>query len=347
MASDFWRPLRDLYRVENRVENAAHTPLAIIGMACRFPGADDLDQYLQLVKEGRSAVAEIPPERFNRDLHYDPRKGVRGKSYTSIACLVNYRPVDTRRCPLTEEQITTSDIAHLTMCEVASEACYHAGLDPFRMPRLRVGVYVGHTKGSGLGGEIAYATLIEQTAQYLREVGGFDEMVQGQTDAVIREIIASVRHRYPQRDEHGNPDLAGFHAAGLISKALSLDGPFMSVNAACASSLQALAIGARSLQLGQIDMAIIGGASYCKVDSLIMFSHAQSVSATGSRPFDAEADGLVTGEGYAAILIKTLSRALADNDRADSRPDHAGGPHHRDGAAGSDLHAPDGDRQRT
>jgi acyl transferase domain-containing protein/NAD(P)-dependent dehydrogenase (short-subunit alcohol dehydrogenase family) len=297
------------------MEGAADIPLAVIGMACHLPGADDLEQYWQLVKGGHSAAGEIPPERFDRDLYYDPKKGVHGKSYTSIACLVNYRSVDTRRCPLTEEQIATSDIAHVTMCEVACEACYHAGLDPFHMPPVKCGVYIGHTKGSGLGGEITYSTLIEQTAQYLREIHGFDQAVKGRTDAVIRQIVHSVRQNYPHRDERGNPDLSGFLAAGLISKTLSLDGPFMAVNAACASSLQALAIGARALQLGHIDMAIVGGASYCKVDSLIMFSRAESVSATGSRPFDAEADGLVVGEGYVALLVKTLDRARADNDR--------------------------------
>ena len=69
------------------------------------------------------------------------------------------------------------------------------------------------------------------------------------------------------------------------------DVPYLVVDAACASSLQALAIGARSLLAGGVDQAIVGGASYCKSDSLVLFSAAQSVSNNGSFPFGPEADG--------------------------------------------------------
>ncbi|OHB84268.1 MAG: hypothetical protein A2V98_18460 [Planctomycetes bacterium RBG_16_64_12] len=72
---------------------------------------------------------------------------------------------------------------------------------------------------------------------------------------------------------------------------------------------------ARSLQLGRIEMAIVGGASLYKPDTLVVFSLAQSMSSSGSRPFDAEADGLIVGEGFGAAVLKTLPRALADGDR--------------------------------
>src|SRR3954452_11947178 len=56
-------------------------PIAIVGMACRLPGADNLDQYWDLLSRGGSAVGELPPERLDQELYYDPRVGVRGKSY--------------------------------------------------------------------------------------------------------------------------------------------------------------------------------------------------------------------------------------------------------------------------
>ncbi len=102
--------------------------------------------------------------------------------------------------------------------------------------------------------------------------------------------------------------------AGTISKAFGLTGPFLALNSACASSLQAMLLAARALQLGHVDMAIAGGASDCKGDSLVLFANAQSMSSTGSRPFDADADGLICSEGYVAVVMKTLERALADGD---------------------------------
>ncbi len=102
--------------------------------------------------------------------------------------------------------------------------------------------------------------------------------------------------------------------AGVISKAFGLTGPFLAINSACASSLQAMLLAARALQLGRIEMAVAGGASDCKSDTLVLFAHAQAMSATGSRPFDTSADGLIVGEGYVALVMKTLQRALADGD---------------------------------
>ncbi|MDR0326717.1 MAG: C45 family autoproteolytic acyltransferase/hydrolase, partial [Planctomycetaceae bacterium] len=83
----------------------------------------------------------------------------------------------------------------------------------------------------------------------------------------------------------------------------------------CSSSLSALSIAARSLSLGKIDAAIVGGASYFSLDSLVLFSKAQSMSGTASRPFDSQADGLICGEGHVFFVIKTLQKALEAGDQ--------------------------------
>ncbi|MBI84181.1 MAG: hypothetical protein CMJ81_13350 [Planctomycetaceae bacterium] len=293
-----------------------NVPLAVVGMACRMPGANDLDEYWELLLQGRCTEAEIPAERFNRQLYFDPNKGVLCKSYASIACLMDYQPIDPSRCPLTPEDLATSDVAHLTICDVAADACRHAAFDPFDMSlRERVGVYIGHVKASELGGEICFASQIEQVAEYLREIDNIDQLTSGRTSDVIREVVREVRESRAEPLSRKDLNVSPHRGAALITKMLRLDGPSMVVNAACASSLASLAMGARALQLGQIDMAIVGGASYCKFDSLVLFSRAQSLSGTGTRPFDEDADGLVNGEGYVTLLIKTLDRALADGDQ--------------------------------
>ena len=82
------------------MNSIAETPLAIIGMACRLPGADNLNEFWQLLAEGRSDLGELPPDRFNRDLHYHPQKGVRTKSYTALGGVTRERPIDVDACPL-------------------------------------------------------------------------------------------------------------------------------------------------------------------------------------------------------------------------------------------------------
>ena len=141
----------------------------------------------------------------------------------------------------------------------------------------------------------------------------FQQLPKADQEALIRELIDTVRAQSPQRTVD-SPDVAINMVAGTITKAFGLNGPFTAVNSACASSLQAVLLGVRALQLGRIDMAIVGGASDCKSDSLVLFSHAQSMSSTGTRPFDASADGLICSEGYVCLVLKTLDRALADGD---------------------------------
>ncbi len=290
--------------------------LAIVGMACRLPGADGLDAFWRLVAEGRTAWGPLPESRFCRELYFHPEKSRVGKSYSEMGAVVSDRPVDPAVCPITPEMLRDYDVAHHIFLEVASLACRDAGMDPFAMPRdRRTGVYVGHTGGSTKIGDIVYATGIDETAALLSEVDAARAILGEDVDAVSAEVTAAVRKRYPGRQPGDSLNLGAIGAAKIVQEALKLDGPFLVVDAACASSLQAMAISARALLQGGIDQAIVGGASYCKSDSLVLFSAAQSVSNAGSCPFGEAADGLITAEGYVALVIKTLSRAIADGDR--------------------------------
>jgi acyl transferase domain-containing protein len=289
-------------------------PLAIVGMACRLPGADNLDQFWQLLRQGGSGIAELPSERFDRSLYYDPVKGVRNKSYSSLGGMVSRRPFDRSDCPLPEELVAGADEAHLALCEVAAAACRHAGLDPFDLPLRNTGVYVGHTAASPLASQLAYATSCTEMAQLLREIP-IDGLADSDRETLIEQVVAAVRRDQPKMDTKVATDLSSQAAASLLARGFGLTGPHLVVDAACASSLQALMIATAALRQGRIDMAIVGGASYCKTDTLVLFSQAQTLSATGSRPFDASADGLILAEGYVVVVVKTLARALADGDQ--------------------------------
>ncbi len=289
--------------------------VAVVGMACRLPGADNLDQFWDMLRTGRTAWGPVPEARMDRHRYYHPKQGIVGKSYSDLAALVQYSAPDRKLCPLSESAIASHDLAHLTLCEVAAAACRHAGLDPAALPYDNTGVYVGHAAASGMAGELTYGTYIAATAKYLREAVGFEQLANGVGEQVIAEIVDTVRRDKPHRRSDGGPFFGASLAAGLISKTFALNGPYMSFNAACASSSRALAQAVRALQLGNIDMAIVGGASCFHSDTLVLFSQSRSVSPNGSHPFSAEADGMIVGEGYVTIVLKLLGRAVADNDR--------------------------------
>ena len=292
-----------------------HTPIAIVGMACRLPGAGNLASYWNLLSQGRDAIRELPPERLDRGLYFSPHKGVRGKTYSTLGGLIDAPSPERHGCPWTDELRQAYDPCHRILCDVAADACCHAGYDPFELPWRNTGVYVGHSGGSSLPGELIVSTLAEETAEYLRDVPSLADLPPARQRELIQRMVEQLRSTRSKRAPDGGPFVEAGEAAGLISRMFGLSGPHISVDAACASSLVALMIASLALQAGQIDMAVIGGASFNKTDSLILFSHAQSCSATGSRPFDAAADGLIGSEGYVVLVAKTLSRALADGDR--------------------------------
>lgn len=294
----------------------ASESLAIVGMDCRLPGAEGLDSFWKLVVEQGNAWGPLPESRFNRELYFHPEKGRVGKSYSEIGAVVSDIAIDPKACPITAEMAHRYDIAHQHFLEVASRACRDAGMDPFAMPTgLKTGVYVGHTGGSTRIGDMVYATGIAEAMSLLAEAEPAQTLLGDPVGAVGQEVADAVRRRYPGRHPGEQLQLGALGAARIVHEALALSGPYLVVDAACASSLQAIAIGARALLRGSIDQAIVGGASYCKADSLVLFSAAQSVSSNGSCPFGDKADGLVTGEGYVALVIKTLSRAIEDGDK--------------------------------
>ncbi|MDP1798869.1 MAG: beta-ketoacyl synthase N-terminal-like domain-containing protein, partial [Planctomycetaceae bacterium] len=171
-----------------------------------------------------------------------------------------------------------------------------------------------HSGGSTLSGEVAFNTYCETVAEYLREDKTFSKRPAEQQTQIIRGVVDRIRRDKARRNPDGGPEIAANMVSAVISQAFGLSGPALATDAACASSLIAMAMGIHALRNGQIDMAIVGGASCSKWYALVIFSIAQSISGTGSRPFDANADGLISSDGYAAVVLKTLPKALADGD---------------------------------
>ena len=294
-------------------------PIAIVGMACRLPGADNLEQFWELLQSGKDAITRFPPDRLDRSLYFDPEKGVRGKSYTDLGGLITERPLDPALLPMSPEEQKAWDACHLIFAEVAANAwsqvpSLHRRASESTSSSKKVGVYLGHSGGSREAGDIVYATLAEQTASLLADapqLAIFDETAR---HALIADLVTRMRLGKTIRRPGGQPNLEASAAGRLVAQLLGLQGPEVVLDAACASSLVALGLAALAVQQGELDAAVVGGASYNKCDSLVLFSNAQSCSATGTRPFDEHADGLISSEGYIALVIKRLDHALRDGD---------------------------------
>ena len=300
----------------NRSESLVTQPIAIIGAECRLPGADGTSQFWELLSAGRDATGPMPASRLDRDLFFDSRRGQVGKTYSDVGGVIGDKPIDLRLLGLTQDEAAEWDECHLHLAEVVTRAMAEAGIYRSQFANRTLGIYVGHSGGSRSSGDLVASVQAAQVVDQLLKTEAFAEQSPEFRKQFQRQAIERLREGKPFRNEEGGPYLEASSAAHLIGKVLGVhEGPRQVIDAACASSLVALGMAAIALQQGRIDTAIVGGASYNKSDSMILFSNAQSCSPTGTCPFDERADGLVSSEGYIALILRPLAKAIESEER--------------------------------
>ncbi|HVQ98497.1 MAG TPA: sulfolipid-1 biosynthesis phthioceranic/hydroxyphthioceranic acid synthase, partial [Mycobacterium sp.] len=256
------------------------TPIAVIGMACRLPGGiESPDQLWEALLRGDDLVTEIPLDRWDADEHYDPEPGVPGRSVCRWGAFIDdVAGFDSEFFGISDREATAIDPQHRLLLETSWEAMEHAGLNPATAAGSRTGVFVGLMHDDH--------TLRTADAGALQEPYGF----MGNSFAV---------------------------ASGRVAHALGLHGPALTVDTACSSGLVAVHMACRSLHDGESDLALAGGATVLLEPRKLAAGSAQGMlSATGRcGAFDVAADGFVSSEGCAVVLLKRLPDALRDGDR--------------------------------
>ena len=262
------------------MREATVTPVAVIGMACRLPGGIDSPQSLwDALLRGDDLVGEIPSDRWDADLYYDPEPGVPGRSVTRWgAFLDDVGGFDSEFFGMTDREATAVDPQHRLLLEASWDALEHAGLDPATLAGSKTGVFVGLTHGDY-------------------------ELLAARSDAV--------------EGPYGFSGTSNSFASGRVSYALGLHGPAVTVDTACSSGLMAVHQACRSLHDGESDLAIAGGVAVTLEPRKSIAGSLQGMlSPTGRcHAFDAAADGFVSGEGCVVLLLKRLPDALRDGDR--------------------------------
>ena len=256
-----------------------NSKIAIIGVACRFPGgANNLGDFWQLLRDERDAVTEIPADRFGTDFYQHPSKREPGKSYTFSAGVVdNVAGFDAAFFGISPREAAQMDPQQRLLLELAWEAFEDAGVRPADMRGSNCGVFVG-------------AASMDYGNRNMDDLNVIDPYsATGNTLSI---------------------------ASNRVSYLFDLHGPSMSVDTACSSSLVALHQAVKALQSGEAEMALAGGVNLLLHPfGFVSFSKASMLSPRGRcRAFDATGDGYVRSEGGAFVLLKPLDRALADGD---------------------------------
>ncbi|MCZ4510248.1 SDR family oxidoreductase [Streptomyces sp. ActVer] len=290
--------LRERLGMDTAEEPAAPEPLdvAVVGMACMFPGAPDLAAYWANILGGHDGVGEVPADRWDPAVHYsEDADGVTPSKWGGFLPRI---PFDPLRYGIPPTSLGSIEPVQLLALEAARRALEDAGYGERGrgFDRSRTSVVFGAEAGSDLSNA---ATLRAVLPSYYGEVpGGLDGQLPKLTEDSFPGMLANV-------------------ISGRIANRLDLGGANYTVDAACASSLAAVDVACKELVGGTSDVVLCGGADlHNGINDYVLFSSVHALSPTGrSRAFDSSADGIALGEGIACVVLKRLSDAERDGDR--------------------------------
>ena len=262
-------------------EAAVREPIAIVGLACRVPGADDAQALWRVLRDGIDAVGPVPAGRFDLDAVWSPEPDAVGRSATREAgFLASVDGFDAPFFGIARREAHGMDPQQRLLLEVSWEALEHAAQPPDQLSRSATGVYFGVCSND-------YANL--------------------QLQAGDPSLL----------DAHHSSGIAHSVASGRIAYVLGLQGPAITVDTACSSSLVAVHLACQALRAGDCRMALAGGVNLMlSPDLFVAFSQTRMLAPDGRcKTFDAAADGFGRSEGCGVVVLKRLSHALADGDR--------------------------------
>ena len=250
------------------------TPIAVVGIDCRFPGAPGRDAFWRLLMDGVVTDSEVPSERWDIDTYYHPN-GVAGSMNTRRAHFIDdVDAFDNDFFGIAPIEAAALDPQQRLLLQASWHALEDAGIDPRSLAGTPTGVFVGMMSS-------------EWSSLHMHDFAG----------------LTSFR----------GSGSGYFMTANRISYHLNLTGPSMAIDSACSSSLMAVHQGCAALRSGETDTVIAAGANLLLTPALSIFYTQAGLSAPDGRckPFGQCADGIGRGEGVAAVVLRRLGDAVA------------------------------------
>ncbi|XP_060072443.1 uncharacterized protein LOC132552298 [Ylistrum balloti] len=253
--------------------------IVIVGVGGKFPGADNIDDFWRVLRNGENHVIEIPPERWNLEAFYHEDPDEPGKTYVRKAGLLKgYDQFDNKQFGISDIEAARMDPQQRYVLDCVHMALEDGGITKNEIFGSQTGVYIGAMNDDY---RITCCDDLTRTSNYT---------LTGASPSII---------------------------SARVSYTYNLLGPAMSIDTACSSSLVAIHEAAKGIKCGDCEIAICGGVNCILYpDMSVPLSRARMVSPTGQcQAFSNKADGYARGEGCGILILKTRKQARLDGSK--------------------------------
>lgn len=291
--------------------------IAVVGMACCYPGADSPQQLWENILACRRAFRRFPAERINLDDYLAGKNDPGDTFYTAEAAVIEGYEFDRVKYHVAGSTFRSVDPVHWLALDVAAQALSDAGFtDPEDLPKQTTGVFVGNT----LTGEFSRAALLRLRWPYVRRV--FDARLRSmgwdaeQRQSFLEEAEIDFKSPFEPVNEETLAGGLSNTIAGRICNHFDLSGGGYTLDGACSSSLLALASACDALTTGDLNAAIAGGVDL-SLDpfELIGFAKVGALADSDMRVYDRHSHGFLPGEGCGFVMLMRHEDAIARNLR--------------------------------
>ncbi|MCA2218282.1 type I polyketide synthase [Jidongwangia harbinensis] len=291
--------------------------IAVVGLACRYPEADNPAELWENVLSQRRSFRRIPRERLSLDDHHSPDPATPDAIYADHAAVLEDYEFDRVRFRISGSTYRATDLTHWLALDTADAALADAGFaDRFTADPARVSVVVGNT----LTGEFSRASVLRLRWPYVRRQVGHALRRHGWDDDARAAFLAELERDYKAPfPEFGEDSLAGSLSntiAGRICNAFDFGGGGYTVDGACSSSLLAVTTACEALVRGDVDFALAGGVDL-SLDAfeLTGFAKTQALATDLMRVYDERSAGFWPGEGCGMVALARYADAVEQGAR--------------------------------
>ena len=260
-------------------EKAKHEPIAVIGIGCRFPGANNPAEFWKLLSEGKNAITEVPAEHWDLQQYCNDGVNTPGKICTYYGGFIPHlKEFDAAFFRIAPREAISLDPQQRLLLEVSWEALENAAISPHELQGSATGVFIG-----------------------ICSIDYWHQLLDRDSPQIDAYLTTGNTHSL---------------ASGRLSHFYGLTAPSISLDTACSSSLVAVHLAIKSLRDRESNLAIVGGVNRLIAPQVsINFSQAKMLSPDGlCKTFDESANGFVRSEGCGIVILKRLSDAISDKD---------------------------------